>query len=307
MPKINVNRSIEINAPIEQVFSKLNDFNHWQAWSPWLIMDPSTKVDVANDTKSYSWEGDRTGSGKMAITNESPNASIDYDLQFLKPWKSKAKVRFETKANGDSTTVSWSMDSSLPFFMFFMKKMMVAFIGMDYDRGLRLLKDYVEDGKVHSVLNFNGNERLNGFKYIGVKTSCTRETMGQKMSESLPQLTQYLNENGLQAAGAPFTQYHKWDMVNNHVEYVTGIPVADAPASVSGNFHVGEIPSTKVYTLEHKGPYMHLGNAWSTLYTMQRTKEFKLNKKIHPFETYHNKPGEVADDEIITQVHFPIV
>ena len=68
----------------------------------------------------------------------------------------------------------------------------------------------------------------------------------------------------------------------------------------------GEIPATKVHTLRHVGSYVHLGNAWTTLYSMQRNKEFKSAKGIHPFETYVNMPGQVPDKDLITDIHFPV-
>ena len=52
--------------------------------------------------------------------------------------------------------------------------------------------------------------------------------------------------------------------------------------------------------------YPHLGNAWSTLYTMQRVKEIAVNKKIHPFETYENAPGQLPDNQLKTRIHFPL-
>ena len=64
------------------------------------------------------------------------------DLTFLKPCKSQAKVAFYLKEEGASTQVRWTMDSVLPFFLFWMKKSMEAYISQDYGRGLRLLKDF---------------------------------------------------------------------------------------------------------------------------------------------------------------------
>ncbi len=64
MPKMHIKKSVNIKAPVEKVYSKLNDFNHWTAWSPWLIMDPQATVTIAEDAKSYEWEGERVGSGK---------------------------------------------------------------------------------------------------------------------------------------------------------------------------------------------------------------------------------------------------
>lgn len=306
MPNIGVTRSILIDAPVDKVFGVLNNFSTWTTWSPWLIMDPKAKVTVSEDKKSYEWEGPRSGSGQMKIEAEVENKSVSIDLQFLKPWKSKAKTHFHLTTKGNQTEVKWVMNSSLPFFMFWMKKMMQTYIGMDYDRGLRLLKDFVEDGKVHSKLNFTGKETVSEQEYIGIYTSCTMDTMGKKMSEDMPRLMEFMNEHKLDISGAPFTQYSKWDMKNNRVEYVSGVPVKSVPSNLPAGFSAGKIPATPVYTLEHIGPYQHLGNAWSTLYNMQRSKEIPVNKKIHPFETYHNNPSDVSANELITRVHFPL-
>ena len=304
---MNIERSITVNAPIEKVFETISDYHHWSAWSPWLIMEPEVKVTVQPDGKYYEWEGNRTGSGNMTITSETENTSVNMDLLFLKPWKSKAKVGFKLTSDGDSTTVSWDMQSSLPFFMFWMKKMMEQFIGMDYERGLRLLKDYVQDGETHSKLQFTGKESFGGTKYIGLKTTCTKETMAKKMQEDMPKLFEFSQANDVQISGPAFTQYHKWDMVKNNIQYTAGIPVKEIPQNLPEGFYAGEIPATTVHTLEHVGPYAHLGNAWTTMYTMQRNKEFKLNKKIHPFETYHNSPMDTAENELMTKVHFPVI
>ncbi|MDG1332736.1 MAG: SRPBCC family protein [Crocinitomicaceae bacterium] len=306
MSKIAVSRSVLISAPIEKVFNTVNDFSTWTKWSPWLIADPEAKVNVADDKKSYEWEGPRSGSGNMQIVKEDENKSIEIDLQFLKPWKSKAKIHFQLQTKGNQTEATWVMDSSLPFFMFWMKKMMEMYIGMDYDRGLRMLKDFVEDGKVHSKLNFTGKETISEQEYVGIYTSCSIETMGKKMSEDMPRIMDFMNKTGTESAGAPFTQYSEWDLKNNRVEYVSGIPVSAIPSDLPEGLTSGKIPSTPVYTLEHVGPYQHLGNAWSALYNMQRSKEIPVNKKIHPFETYHNNPNEVEATELITRVHFPL-
>ena len=133
-------------------------------------MEPEAKVTVQEDGKYYEWSGNRVGSGNMTVLKEQTNEWIECDLTFLKPWKSKAKVKFNLKSEGDSTRITWNMDSSLPFFMFFMKKMMEAFVGMDYERGLNMLKDYSEDDKVHSHMEFKGRQTYPGCNYIGVKT-----------------------------------------------------------------------------------------------------------------------------------------
>ncbi len=306
MPKMHIKKSTLIGAPVEKIYNTLSDFNQWQVWSPWLIMEPEASVKVAEDAKSYEWEGDRIGTGNMKILSESANRSIDYDLTFLKPWKSTAKVRFELNPQGEHTEVVWLMDSSLPFFMFWMKKMMEAFVGMDYDRGLAMLKDYMEDGEVHSKLDFKGTSTFPGCTYIGIKTSCNLKDIGDSMKEDFEKIGAFARENSELIAGVPFSIYHKWDMVKEQATYTSGIPVKQVPDNLPSGMVTGEIPQTGVYTVGHKGPYAHLGNAWSTMYNMQRAKVFKTNKKIDPFETYVNDPGEVPANELMTEVHFAV-
>ena len=152
MPKTHISRTKVIDASINDVYGAVADLTKWEAWSPWLIMEPTAKVTVADDGQSYGWVGERVGEGHMEITDAVPNQSVRYDLTFLKPFKSHAKVGMDIKAVGDTSEVTWTMDSALPFFMFFMKNMMEAFVGMDYERGLNLLKDYVAVSYTHLTL-----------------------------------------------------------------------------------------------------------------------------------------------------------
>ncbi len=304
MPKMMIDKSIFINKSPQEVFTKLNDFDHWSPWSPWLIMEPGVKVDVAEDKKFYEWNGDIVGSGNMKITNEKENESIDYDLNFLKPWKSYAKVGFKLKPEGEGTHVTWSMDSSMPFFMFFMKKMMTAFIGMDYERGLKMLKDYVEDGEVHSKLDFKGINPYDGCTYVGVKTSCSIDAMADKMKEDFGKLMNDVDHELV--TGPAFSIYHKWDVVKQQTEYTAAVPVKSVPANLPGGTISGTVPKTKVHSIEHTGPYPHIGNAWSAQYSLHRAKKFKSNKKIMPFEVYISNPMEVPENELKTVIHFPV-
>ena len=306
MPKVNVQKSITINAPVEKVFKTLSDFHHWQAWSPWLVTEPEAKVKVNEDGKYYEWEGKRVGSGNMSIKQASAPDSIDYDLNFLKPWKSSSKVKFECQSKGKGTEVTWYMDSSLPFYMFWMKKMMIAYIGADYDRGLNMLKDYVEDGNIKSSLDFIGNTTYEGCQYIGIKGDSSMDTFGPEMQKDFEKLMAYCKDKGLEASGYPFSIYHKFDMVKNKVSYTGGVPLENIPDDLPAGFIKSEIPSVQIYKLRHVGAYKHLGNAWSTMYSMHRNKEIKPIKKIHPFELYVNGPNEVSEEKLITDICFAI-
>ena len=95
-------------------------------------------------------------------------------------------------------------------------------------------------------------------------------------------------------------------MVNKRVSYTSGMPVKSIPADMPNKMFVGAMPDMKVYTVRHTGKWSHLGNAWSTLYNMQRNKEIKCTKRIHPFETYVNSPREAGPTEMISDINFPL-
>lgn len=190
--------------------------------------------------------------------------------------------------------------------MFWMKNMMKSFIGMDYERGLNLLKDYVEDGEVHSQLNFLGESQYAGCNYIGIERKCSIAESPKFMEADFTKLMTYShNTEGFRPHEA-FCTYHKWDVVKGRAHYTAGVPYNQLPADVPSEFLKGKVPACKVHTVEHVGPYQHLGNAWSALISMQRNKEIKPLKKVHPFETYGNSPKDTAPNDLISRIHFPV-
>lgn len=306
MPAFNVSRSTTIDASPEKVFSTVNNLSTWVNWSPWLIMEPEANVTIADDNKYYEWEGSRVGAGSMKIIGEEKNSNVDYDLNFLKPWKSEAKVRFLIDGEGDQTKVTWNMDSSLPWYMFWMVGMMDSWIGMDYERGLGMLKEYIEDGEVKSKLEWKGESQFPGTKYIGIKTTCGMDEIGEVMMADFGKIEAFIKEHEDVATGDAYSIYHKWDMKKQQTVYTACVGVTEVPVDLPSDFISGEIPATKIYTLRHIGKYDHLGNAWSTMMSMGRNKEFKQKRGIHPWEYYVTNPKETAESEHITDICFAV-
>jgi predicted transcriptional regulator YdeE len=297
-----------INAPIETVYKSISDFHSWTTWSPWLVAEPEAKVAVRKDGKFYSWEGDIVGAGEMTISNEVENESVAIDLLFLKPWKSKAKVHFTMKEEEGGVRVMWDMDSSLPFFMFWMKKMMEAFVGNDYQRGLTMLKDYAEIGKVPATLSVKGMEEFKGCTYIGIKhDNVITSEMSTHMEADYTKLLSYMKDGREKnMAGPSFSIYHKWDMVNGKASYTACVPVNEVPSDLPAGVITGSVPATKVHVMHQTGPYRYIGNIWSAQYMRLRSKKFKGNKGVHPMERYLNSPTNTEENNLETEVLFAV-
>lgn len=306
MAKVHVSEDIQVIGSIEQVFKEVSDFHNWTSWSPWLITEPDANVTVREDGKYYEWEGKVVGSGNMTVLSEKENEYVTYDLTFLKPWKSKAKVRFDLKTMGEGVKVTWSMDTSLPFFLFWMKKMMSAYIAMDFNRGLTMIKDKVENGSVRSKVEILGNNSIKETDYIYINRSCTFDEMPSVMENDFTELMTYSSNHNEKISDAPFTVYHKWDMVNKRAEFSSCVPYTEIPADLPSTFKVGKRQATKTYAVKHTGPYTFAGNPWSAIYGRQQAKVFKINKKIHPMEIYLNSPKDTPENELQVEIHMPV-
>ncbi len=306
MPKLKVEKTITIDASPASVYRFVSNLGNWRPWNPWLVTEPEAVVEVTPDGKSYTWEGKRTGKGSMKVASETQGQSIDLELTILTPYKSRSKVGFRFAPEGEGTRVTWTMDGSLPFFLFFLRTTMTELIGMDYTRGLSMLKDFVETGSVPAELELAGETRYGGCTYVGITTECATDELRSKMADDFIKLNLWAKETSTQLSDYGLCVYHEWEVATGRCRYTTAVPVDEAPLHLPEGFESGSVPSLTVYQVRHRGVSRHLGNAWSTLMQMARGKEIRVSKEYPPFERYVTMPGEVAEEKQEVLVCFPV-
>ena len=143
-----VERSIVIQAPADQVFARAVDLRKWATWSPWSKLDPKMTVEYSGPEVGvgsvYHWKGnDKVGEGRMTITGAVPDSSIQVKLEFLKPWEQTSLTEFTFAPDPGGTRVTWSMSGQHDFvgklFAVFMD--MDGMVGPDFEKGLKALKE----------------------------------------------------------------------------------------------------------------------------------------------------------------------
>ena len=145
-----VERSAVINAPPEKVFPFVSDFHQWRAWSPWENMDADLKRSyggaAAGKGATYAWEGRKSGTGRMEITEATPSSRVLIKLDFLKPIEAHNTADFRFTPEGGGTRVDWAMYGP----SLFISKVMSAFVSIDkmlgknFEQGLAALKAAAE-------------------------------------------------------------------------------------------------------------------------------------------------------------------
>jgi hypothetical protein len=145
-----VSRSTVVDADPARLHTLLEDFHAWVRWSPWEGTDPALQRTYTGAESGpgahYAWSGNRkAGKGSMEITASSPEA-VAIDLEFLKPFRSTSKVRFDLVHDGDATRVTWTMSGTQAGLMGVLGKVypMDRLIGPDFERGLAQLKTAAE-------------------------------------------------------------------------------------------------------------------------------------------------------------------
>ncbi len=308
MPKYQVERSVVIDVPKEKVLKSLQNYKEWKAWSPWLIMDENVEVTYSENQgkvgSSYAWNGEFVGVGNMELLSANETELV-MKLEFLKPFKSKADVFFLLEEEGESTKVTWKMKSALPFFLFFMVKQMKTFIGMDYERGLRMLKEYLETDEVSSSVKVEGIVSLEGTRYVGIRKTASFDDLGEVMKKDFETLLNFSKEHNIELKSSPFSIYMSFDMFQRESEFISCIPY-HGDVTLPEAFEKGLFETREAFKVVHTGSYEHVGNAWSTAFTHTRVNKVKTNKSPMGMEFYLNSPEEVESKVLLTEVYLPL-
>ncbi|MFO0917416.1 MAG: SRPBCC family protein [Planctomycetaceae bacterium] len=146
-----VERSITMAAPPEQPFAQVNDFHHWDAWSPWIKLDPNAQTSFEGAESGtgavFKWAGNAdAGVGAMTITDSRPSELVRIRLDFEKPFKDTSTAEFRFEPAGEQTKVTWSMFGKHTFVSKAMCLMMNMdqMIGGKFEEGLASMKRVVE-------------------------------------------------------------------------------------------------------------------------------------------------------------------
>lgn len=310
--KMQTQRSITINKPKQNVYEIITDLGQWNIWSPWMHNEPTAKTQIsgkAGEIGHYqTWNGEVVGSGKMTIESLAKNSSMTLKLEFFTPWKSLASAHFEVSDAGkDQTKVTWTMNSQLPIFMIFFKNMIKAYMNSDFDRGLKMLKEYAETGTVVSKSIYQGEQDFSGFQVIGKKVTCQISDLSTAIRGNFESMANRLNSGELAQPEGIVTLSHNHNIPKGTSEFTAGyLYKLGQNVKVPKDLEVTEIPQHKALLVDFYGPYRNIGNAWSMAVSYQRGKKKKLAKKIPMYEIYKTMPDGRPEKDIHTQIKMPI-
>jgi ribosome-associated toxin RatA of RatAB toxin-antitoxin module len=146
----SVEKSTIINRPPAQVFDKVANLNHYRDWNPWQKMEPTAKSEITGTPATvghkFYWEGKKIGEGSLTVKSFTAPSDLILDLEFMKPWKSKALDVWRFEKQGESATkVRWKNSGPLAYPMArLMGPMVTKNLNQQFEQGLQSLKEMCE-------------------------------------------------------------------------------------------------------------------------------------------------------------------
>lgn len=154
--QLSLERSVVVNRPAATVFTLLDGFRTWPAWSPWSELDPNAELSVSGpDTgvgARLSWSGDPAlvGSGAQEIVVSEPFERVV--LATSLGGQGQATVTYRVEGGGLGSRVSWHFETDLIAGQGALGGLVGRYYGLflerwvreDFDRGLRRFKGFAE-------------------------------------------------------------------------------------------------------------------------------------------------------------------
>lgn len=308
-----VERSREINAPIEIVFEQVSKFNNWNGWSPWKEKDSTASYIISGDDgmigTKYEWTGDPeiAGKGSMTVTEMELDKKFAYDLEFTEPWQMKSKGYFELSFSDETTTISWVDEGDIPFIqrpmMLFMD--LDDMIGPDFERGLfkiDSLSNIVVEGADYSK-NISEVD-YEGATFIGVRHNVMISEIDSSLyGNSYEKLMKYCMDNEIQITGSPCTITTSWDKETNSCSMLIGMPIIEHEPVEGNGFEYMVLNAGKSLLYTYYGDYDGVGLAYFELENYVTNNN--LETKNISIEEYVTDPTTVeSQDEVLTNVYY---
>ena len=310
---VHVERSIEIERPVETVFAVVNRFDSYPSWSPLFERDPGTEIQLSGPGSGpgarLHWAGDPrlVGSGWQEITHSQRPSRVEIHLEMDQLGAADTWFQVDRVAGGARLT--WAFDTDLVegqgwfggllaryFGLFFDR-----WIGGDYEQGLQRLKAHVESLPETDFAGLDAEVvTVDAMNVLFISGDAQGSDTGQMLADAFREISAFMAENGVEMASQPMAITRGWD--RQGFRFDAAIPVERNDIETSGNVRLGLSPTGRADRVVHRGPYESMPDSYGKLAAYMAVNG--LREGSVSWEHYISDPGETAAAELITHIYF---
>ena len=307
-------RSVVIDAPACVVFSQVNGFKNFNDWSPWVAVMPDATYTFEGPDfgvgAKISWEVAEPESevGSQTIVASTPYERVDVELD-LGP-QGEAQSAFLLRDEDGGTRLTWTFDTDfgldIPgrYWGIFLDRQ----LGPLYAQGLANLKRVAETlpkvdwSDIEIGLTTVPSTTI---AYATGSSSNDPTEISASLAAAYGQVLGFVSTNGLQLAGQPLAITNYWD--DRGFGFDAGIPVSGTPGRGAGPdsaVRMGETYGGRVVRAVHVGPYTELEKTYQKVEAFAAAHNVEANGR--PWDVFVSDPGSVAEEELITEIYYPV-
>jgi len=307
--KVEITRSISINAPAEYSFEEIDKLENWKKWSYWNTLDDNMQVTYSDKLKGagafYQWDSEDMGVGKLTITESSPFKFIKADLEFVESGPpARSWFTFEPEGENTTLTMGFSSDMGMNPLMRWMGATWFKYeMDKAFDHNLTKLKALAES-KPKFTIELS-EETVKPITYIGINHTMSPKdinAVSAQMGKMYNELSGVLKKSRIELKGHPFCLYPSYSAES--MDMICALPVA-ANVKLPAKYKIARTQQGKAVKGIHRGPYDKLEASHNQVIQFLEFKNHEINGA--PWEVYITDPGTEPDpSKWVTEIYYPV-
>jgi len=321
--EVHIERQIDIQRPAATVFTVLNSYRSFHAWSPWSQRDPEAVYELSGPERGpgarMSWAGDPrlVGTGWQEIIDSQANSLVRMHLEFEQQGSAESFFRIDETTEG--VRLTWGFDTDLQegqgwfggllaryFGLFF-----DSWIGSDYEAGLARLKALLEsmpsaDFSDLEVAVVEAEPQT--ILYAKSGSGDGSGDLSQSLAAAYQEIGAYMAVHGIEMTAQPMAitrvrndnSYDVEAAIPVRLENPNG-PEAEGADSV-GRVRIGQSPGGRALRVIHHGPYESMAPSYEKLAAWAAA--HGVSEGGVSWEQYVSDPGETPADDLVTHIYF---
>jgi effector-binding domain-containing protein len=308
-------RETNISKSKQEVFDYIKYLKNQDNFSVWSKIDPEMKKGFEGEDGTIgcyaSWEStnEEVGKGEQEITGITEGERIDFELRFMEPFESTDYAYFTTASKEDgSTTVQWGFNGKMPYPM----NLMLLFMNMEemlapsLEEGLANLKEILEKTPSAPAIEITQVEvTAQPILYIEEETSLNPDSIKMKIGNAYGEIMALMSVAQLDMAGAPMAITTEFHLETLFWKFNAAIP-ANYPEDLKldGRIKSGLTYAGKAVKGVHLGAYTESMATYNAIEKYIKDNNLEFNGE--PWEEYIDDPMEVKEEDLKTNIYFPI-
>ncbi|MBN8577081.1 MAG: SRPBCC family protein [Cytophagales bacterium] len=305
--KLEVSKSVSIQASPAAVFEEINDLKRWETWQYWNTLDPTNMKIVYGEITvgtgaTYSWDSPVLDKGSITLSESIPDKSVAIAMDF---GGNPATGLYTVEPDGENTLLTFNFHSEAG--MNPIGRWINLFIKGEIEKSFEYAgKNIKSIAEAKPKFTYEITEaEIPATSYVGLLHTMSPKdpvAISAQMAKMYGELETMLKKAKVEVTGYPFALYPAY--TEESMDMICALPVA-ATSKVPARYKVETLAGGSAIKGIYKGDYNNLMALHQELDQYLNYQGLTMNGA--PIEVYVTDPMTEKDPaNWITEIYYPI-